>query len=84
MSENVIVVGAGIMGAAIAWHLARGGAQVTVVDKGEPGGIATPRSWAWINASWGHPDHYVRLRSLQSAPLHFENVVVRCTWRKPS
>jgi glycine/D-amino acid oxidase-like deaminating enzyme len=62
MSENVIIAGAGIIGASIAWHLARGGAQVTVVDKGQPGGIATPKSWAWINASWGHPEHYVRLR----------------------
>ncbi|EYD76701.1 hypothetical protein Rumeso_01659 [Rubellimicrobium mesophilum DSM 19309] len=62
MSGNVIVVGAGIIGAAVAWHLARGGARVTVVDRGAPGGVATPRSWAWINASWGHPDHYVRLR----------------------
>lgn len=62
MRERVLVVGAGIIGASVAWHLARGGAEVTVVDKGQPGGVATPRSWAWINASWGHPDHYVRLR----------------------
>ena len=76
MSENVIVVGAGIIGAAIAWHLARGGAQVTVVDKGEPGGVATPRSWAWINASWGHPDHYVRLRMRAMEEWHRMHGVV--------
>jgi glycine/D-amino acid oxidase-like deaminating enzyme len=60
--ERVIVVGAGVIGASVAWHLARGGADVTVVDQGQGGGVATPRSWAWINASWGHPDAYVRLR----------------------
>ena len=76
MSENVIVVGAGIIGAAISWHLARGGAQVTVVDKGEPGGIATPRSWAWINASWGHPEHYVRLRMRSIEEWHRMDGVV--------
>ena len=59
---QVVVVGAGIIGASIAWHLARGGADVVLVDGGIAGGLATPRSWAWINASWGHPDPYVRLR----------------------
>lgn len=59
---QVVVVGAGIIGASIAWHLARGGAGVTVVEGGAAGGLATPRSWAWINASWGHPEAYVRLR----------------------
>jgi glycine/D-amino acid oxidase-like deaminating enzyme len=30
--------------------------------KGEPGGVATRNSWAWINASWGNPETYFRLR----------------------
>lgn len=60
---NVIVVGAGIIGASIAYHLQRGGARVTVVEAGETGGgIATRHSWAWINASWGNPEPYFRLR----------------------
>ena len=62
MPGNVIVVGAGIVGASVAWHLAEAGAAVTVVDAGEGGGVSTPRSWAWINASWGSPEPYVRLR----------------------
>ncbi|WFU02311.1 FAD-dependent oxidoreductase [Rhizobium sp. CB3171] len=40
MDENrraVVVVGAGIIGAAIAFELQRRGRQVTLVDKGEPG-----------------------------------------------
>ena len=59
---HVLIVGAGIIGASIAWHLARASARVTVVEAGEPGGVATPNSWAWINASWGNPEVYFRLR----------------------
>ena len=59
---HVVIVGAGIIGASIAWHLARAGTRVTVTDSGEPGGIATRNSWAWINASWGNPEPYFRLR----------------------
>jgi len=39
--RTVIVVGAGIIGAAIAFELQRRGRQVTLVDKGEPGGGAS-------------------------------------------
>ena len=56
------MIGAGIIGASIAWHLTARGAEVTIVDAGEPGGVATPCSFAWINASWGNPEPYYRLR----------------------
>jgi glycine/D-amino acid oxidase-like deaminating enzyme len=59
---HVLIIGAGIIGASIAWHLARTGARVTVIDANEPGGIATRDSWAWINASWGNLEPYFRLR----------------------
>ena len=59
---NIIVIGAGIIGASLAYHLAKSGARVTVIEAAEPGGIATRNSWAWINASWGNPDPYFRLR----------------------
>lgn len=58
---HVIVVGAGIIGASIAWHLTRKGATVTVIGE-EPGGVATPCSFAWINASWGNPEFYFHFR----------------------
>lgn len=60
--KHIVVVGAGIVGASIAWHLTRAGAKVIVVDDGGPGGVATPASFAWINASWGNPEPYFRLR----------------------
>ncbi len=49
------------MGAAIAYYLARGGADVTVLDT-EEGGNATTGSWGWLNANWGNPEPYFYLR----------------------
>jgi glycine/D-amino acid oxidase-like deaminating enzyme len=62
MTPQILVAGTGIIGASIAWHLAAAGARVTVLDAGEPGGVATPHSFAWINASWGNAESYFRLR----------------------
>lgn len=62
MSKQVIVIGAGIIGASIARHLSKAGAQVTVISESGAGGVATPNSFAWINASWGNPEIYFRLR----------------------
>lgn len=60
--KQVIVIGAGIIGASIAWHLTKAGAQVTVIADSAAGGVATPNSFAWINASRGNPEPYFRLR----------------------
>src|SRR5690606_32706579 len=40
---DVVIVGGGIIGCGIAWHLARRGVSVTVVERDRPGGHAT---WA--------------------------------------
>ena len=80
---KVLVVGAGIVGASIAWHLARVGAEVTIVEQGDPGGLATRGSWAWINATWGNPETYVRLRLLSMQEwrrLEREVPAVRVRW----
>lgn len=70
MAKRVIVVGSGIIGASLAFHLAKAGAHVSVIEAGEPGGIATRASWAWINASWGNPEPYFRLRVRSIAEWH--------------
>lgn len=66
-AKQVIVVGAGIIGASVAWHLAKAGANVTVVADSGAGGVATPNSFSWINASWGNPEPYFRLRTRSMA-----------------
>ncbi len=38
---DAVVVGGGVIGLACAWRLARGGAEVVVLERGEPGGGAT-------------------------------------------
>lgn len=48
---DVVVVGAGIVGASVAHHCARLGAGVTLVDKALPGTGATGASFAWIGTS---------------------------------
>ena len=63
MPKKIIVVGAGIVGASLAYHLAKAGASVTVVDAlPKPGGVATPNTWGWINASYFNPEPYAKLR----------------------
>jgi glycine/D-amino acid oxidase-like deaminating enzyme len=46
-----VVVGAGVVGASVAYHAARAGAAVTVVDAGRPGAGVTVDSFAWIGSS---------------------------------
>lgn len=60
--KHIIVIGSGIIGSSIAWHLAKAQIAVTVIEAGDTGGLATRNSWAWINASWGNPEPYFRLR----------------------
>src|SRR5512143_1691937 len=49
--HRVVISGAGIIGASIAYHLAQRGAQVTILEKQRPGSGATRNSFAWLNAS---------------------------------
>lgn len=59
---RVVVVGAGIVGASIAYHLARAGAKVTVIDKQGPATHASRGTFAWINATWAkQPRSYHKL-----------------------
>ena len=68
--SSVAVIGAGILGASVAWRLARRGVQVTLIDKGKPGHGASSHSFAWINAGAKEPIGYHNLnrRSLEMWP----------------
>ncbi|KAF1974465.1 FAD dependent oxidoreductase [Bimuria novae-zelandiae CBS 107.79] len=48
--QSVVVVGGGIVGASIAWHLSQSNTTNTTIVAGKVGGIATPNSFAWVNA----------------------------------
>ena len=60
--KRVAVVGAGIIGAAIAYRLARRGAAVTLIDRAGPGAGASGKSFAWLNADDPEPAFYNRFR----------------------
>ena len=58
---HVVVVGAGILGASVAFHLTLRGAHVTIVDSSRPGQGTTKVSFAWLNAYGKTPFHYYDL-----------------------
>jgi len=59
---HVVVIGAGILGASTAAHLARSGARVTLVTAGKPADGASGRSIAWLNSSGARSAEYRYLR----------------------
>jgi len=55
------VIGAGIVGASVAYHLSAGGAEVVLIDGAEPGSGTTSTSFAWVNANNKLPRDYFEL-----------------------
>lgn len=61
--QQIAIVGAGIMGAALALALSRRGATVTVIEGAVPASGASGASFGWLNASfYASPAHH-RLRA---------------------
>lgn len=58
---RVAVIGAGIVGASVAFRLSRNGARVRLVDKAEPASGTTSTSFAWVNANNKIPYEYFEL-----------------------
>jgi sarcosine oxidase subunit beta len=53
---EVVVVGAGITGASITFHLSREGTKTTLIEKGYPASGPTGRSSAIVHAFYLHPE----------------------------
>ena len=60
---SVIITGAGIVGATLAYHLASAGASVTLVERSRPASGVTARAFAWINIIHGNAPDLARLRN---------------------
>ena len=60
-SPRIAVIGAGIIGAAVAHRLAEQGAAVVLLDRSDPGRGATAASYAWVNANRKVPRAYFDL-----------------------
>jgi glycine/D-amino acid oxidase-like deaminating enzyme len=79
---QVVVVGAGIVGASVAYHLARRGAAVMVVEKARPASGATGSSFAWIGDNGSGPAaalHHGALREYRRLEAELAGVRVRWT-----
>jgi len=70
MSYDAIVVGAGISGAATAYHLAKAGAKTLLIERGEPASGGTGKSAAIIRQSYSTP---LLVRLARASITIFEN-----------
>jgi glycine/D-amino acid oxidase-like deaminating enzyme len=50
--QHIVIIGAGIIGASLAYHLAKRGARVTIVDAQYPAAGASGKSFGWLNATF--------------------------------
>ena len=75
-SNRIAVIGAGVVGGSVAYHLSEFGADVTVFDKSLAGSGASSHSFAWLNAFGKSPRHYFDLnhRSMELWPRFVEKL----------
>ena len=58
-NKHIAVIGAGIVGSSIAYHLSKLGVRVTLIERETVASGASHGTFAWINATWAkQPRHY--------------------------
>jgi glycine/D-amino acid oxidase-like deaminating enzyme len=62
MTKTILIIGAGIVGSALAYRLGQSGCLVTILDPSADGGTASGASFGWVNASYENPKPYYNLR----------------------
>ena len=50
--DKIIIIGAGIVGSSIAYHLTKMGAEVTVIERDRPAAHASGKNFGWLHASY--------------------------------
>ena len=65
-AKRIVVIGAGIVGASLAYQLARRGTEVTVVEAGGIASGVTGTSFVWINTSCAGIDPIAAWRQLET------------------
>ncbi len=67
MTQKIIVIGAGVVGASIAYYLSRRGADVTILEKAHIAAEASGSSFGWLNANFPELPEYFKLRQASLA-----------------
>ena len=68
--QRIIIIGAGLIGAALAYRLTEAGAAMTVIEAAQPASGAAGASFGWINASFCHSAAHFNLRQAGLAAHH--------------
>ena len=63
-NDRVVVIGAGVVGSAIAYFLAKAGTQATLIERSQPGSATSRASFGFINAARKEPVYYQQLSRL--------------------
>ncbi len=94
MSARIVVIGGGVIGAALTWRLAQAGARVTLVEANALASGTSSTSFAWLNSNNKPPLEYHRLNHaglLEHAALRDEfgdapwlHQIGNVTWEQPA
>lgn len=81
---SVLIAGAGLLGASVAYHLASAGAEVTILEMDRPGGGTSGSSFAWTNAQEKNPPAYFALNAAGVAAYPQLAAVLGGDWYHPT